>query len=62
MLGDTSYVQTVALVWGLKNQNMDGCSYFDEECDGETVWDDDFSLESTTAQKGILVRIIMHFT
>ena len=58
--GETSNNVQVTLVWGLKKQDLSSCHKTDAECMGDTMWDEDFNLNSPQAQQAILVRLIVH--
>ena len=47
--------QRVFLVFGLKKQDRDSCAYSDLDCDGDTVFADEFSLTDSSSQTALLV-------
>jgi hypothetical protein len=54
----TDRLATVNVVWGLKEQDLSTCHRTDAQCFGETVWDDDFDINSENAQRQIKVGFL----
>ena len=47
----------ILLVWGLEEQDLGKCHRTDVKCNGDTVWDQSFNLNSPEAQRDLLVNI-----
>ncbi|XP_013396220.1 protein dispatched homolog 1 [Lingula anatina] len=47
---DVDDKMVVNVIWGLQPQDLKSCHFSDSECDGKTVWDDAFDLNSAQAQ------------
>ena len=46
----------VYMIWGLEKQDMSECEWGEPECDGETRYDEQFSLNEAQSQLAIYVR------
>ena len=53
--GESDNLIKVLLIWGLKKQDISRCHKTDPACFGDTVWDDNFNLDSAEAQNALLV-------